>query len=96
MNLLKLLFTQSPNPNRPLVHGVLALATCLMATSSEAVAQYTGFRVDTDVTQGEDARPVQQSLTLFSNGVAYNLSQDSGELMVVDWQRDRIILLNKP
>lgn len=73
--------------------GMLVMATCL---APPLAAQDNGFRVDTDVIEGEDAKPVQRSLTLFYNSVAYNISQDSGELMVVDWKNDRIILLNTP
>ena len=54
------------------------------------------FRIETDVFEADEPKPVQRSLTLFQNGVAYNLSHDSGELMLVDWSGDRIVLINKP
>ena len=72
---------------------LLALAMTLAGMDLAVLAE-DGFRVDTDVTEGGQAKPVQRSITFFHNGVAYNLSQDSGELMVVDWKNDRIILLN--
>lgn len=73
---------------------LVVLAYTLSSLNLAEVKADEGFCVETDVIEGTEAKPVQRSATLFSNGVAYNLSQDSGELMVVDWKNDRIILLN--
>lgn len=55
-----------------------------------------GFRVATDVFIGDQKEPAQQSLTLFSGGVAYDLSYDDpNQITMIDPIRGRIILFNK-
>lgn len=54
------------------------------------------FRVVTDVFLGDHKEPAQQTLTLFSGGVAYDISfDDPNQISMVDVDRDRIVLLNK-
>ena len=54
------------------------------------------FRVVTDVLLGNQTEPAQQTLTLFSGGVAYDISfDDPNQIAMVDVDRDRIVLLNK-
>ncbi len=54
------------------------------------------FRVVTDVFLGNQKEPAQQTLTLFSGGVAYDISfDDPNQISMVDVGRDRIVLLNK-
>lgn len=54
------------------------------------------FRVVTDIFFGTQKEPAQQTLTLFSGGVAYDISfDDPNQLTMVDPARDRIVLLNK-
>lgn len=74
------------------LHGALVLIASMAPTCQ---AQSSGFRVETDVFVDGTKEPVQQSLTLFSNGVAYDSSRDQvGETTMVDPGRDRVILLN--
>ncbi len=55
-----------------------------------------GFRVATDVFVGNEKEPRQQTLTLFSGGVAYDISYDDpSQITMIDPARDRIVLLNK-
>ncbi len=54
------------------------------------------FRVVTDIFLGTEKKPAQQTLTLFSSGVAYDISfDDPNQITMVDPQRDRIVLLDK-
>ena len=56
----------------------------------------SGFRVVTDIYFGTGKEPAQQSLTLFSAGVAYDISfDDPNQITMVDPGRARIVLLNK-
>ncbi len=66
-------------------------------TAQEAVAPPTAaFRVATDIYFGSQKEPAQQTLTLFSSGVAYDISHDDpNQITMVDVARDRIVLLNK-
>lgn len=61
-----------------------------------ATGATTGFRVVTDIFFGTKKEPAQQSLTLFSSGVAYDISfDDPNQITMVDPGRARIVLLNK-
>ena len=85
---------------------VLMFAAALNVTASpawvrcqaqEPVAGPQGtFRVVTDIFFGDQKQPAQQTLTLFSAGVAYDVSfDDPNQVTMVDPARDRIVLLNK-
>lgn len=65
--------------------------------AQEAVAESaTAFRVETDIYFGDQKEPAQQSLTIFSGGVAYDISfDDPNQITLVDVSRGRIVLLNK-
>jgi hypothetical protein len=72
--------------------GVLAL---VMHAADLATAQSVGYRVETDVFAEGIKEPLQQTLTLFSDGVGYDISrEDDGQFTMVDSARGRIILLN--
>lgn len=87
--------------------GMLVMFTAMIPVltpgfSSTCLAQDTvappqaGFRVATDVFLGNQKEPAQQSLTLFSGGVAYDISYDDpNQITMIDPARDRIVLLNK-
>ncbi len=66
-------------------------------TAQEKIAPpQAPFRVVTDVFFGSQKEPAQQTLTLFSAGVAYDISfDDPNQITMVDVARDRIVLLNK-
>ena len=64
--------------------------------TQNAMTQEAGFRIETDVFVSTEQGPLQQTLTLFSAGVGYDLSLDgSDEITMVDPAGDRIVLLNK-
>lgn len=67
----------------------------MTAFATTATAQTTAFRVETDVFVGEEPKPVQQTLTLFSSGVAYDFSMDEpNRVVMIDPLRNRIVLLD--
>lgn len=70
--------------------------TVKTSSAQPAVASTAGFRVVTDIYFGTKNEPAQQSLTLFSAGVAYDISfDDPNQITMVDPGRARIVLLNK-
>ena len=81
---------------RPLGQVLLPLAAgcvCLLPTGSEASA--ADFRIETDVTQADHPKPLQQSVTIFRNGVAYDFSRDQAHrVTVVDPANNGIIFLD--
>ncbi len=80
----------------PTLNGLLSVCDAQEIASQTAVVPTAGFRVETDVLFGTQKAPVQQSLTLFSAGVAYDISRDDpNQITMVDPQRSRIVLLNK-
>ncbi|MEZ6137473.1 MAG: hypothetical protein R3C53_21505 [Pirellulaceae bacterium] len=53
------------------------------------------FRVETDISVPNEPKPIQQTLTLFKDGVAYDFSRDEPEMItMVDPQRQRIVLFD--
>lgn len=74
-----------------------AMTLALAATCTSTSAQSTGFRIETDVYVDGEASPVQQTVTLFSDGIAYDISRDDAdaEITMVQPALDRIVLLNK-
>jgi hypothetical protein len=79
--------------NRPyLAAGMLVLACSLPSIGS---AQVNEFRIETDVMVPSQTKPVQQTLTLFRGGVAYDFSRDEPEqITMVDTERKRIVLID--
>ena len=72
----------------PIAMGLLAMALISDAISAD-------FRVETDVFAAEQAQPVQQSLTLFVDGVAYDYSLgDPSHVTIVDVAQQKITLLD--
>ncbi len=64
----------------------------VLAQEDRAVA----FRVATDIYLDEKKPPIKQSLTLFSQGVYYDLEQsENGLITVIDPKRNRIVLLDR-
>ncbi|MCA9132092.1 MAG: hypothetical protein KDA45_03025 [Planctomycetales bacterium] len=98
-----------PRYGSPTVLGVLLLISVTTLVSPELVPhgskllaeenaslQQVSFRVVTDIFVSTQKEPVQQTLTLFSQGVAYDISfNDPNQITLVDPQRKRIVLLNK-
>lgn len=79
----------------PVTLAVLPVCEAQEASPQTIVAS-GGFRVQTDILYGTQTAPIQQSLTLFSSGVAYDISfDDRNQITMVDPQRSRIVLLNK-
>lgn len=80
----------------PTSNSLLPVCNAQEAAPQAVVAPSAGFRVVTDVFFGTQKAPAQQSLTLFSAGVAYDISfDDPNQITMVDPQRSRIVLLNK-
>ncbi len=80
----------------PTSNSLLNVCDAQEAEAQSIVAPAPGFRVVTDVFFGTQKSPAQQSLTLFSAGVAYDISfDDPNQITMVDPQRSRIVLLNK-
>lgn len=79
--------------NRPyLAVGILVLACSLPSIGS---AQVIEFRIETDIMVPSQTKPVQQTLTLFRGGVAYDFSRDEPEqITMVDTERKRIVLID--
>ena len=77
----------------PLLFAGALLVICSFAET--ATAQLSDFRVETDVLVPNEPKPVQQTLTLFKNGVAYDFSRDEpDQITMVDPIRMRIVLLD--
>lgn len=56
------------------------------------VMAQSGFRIETDIFVHGTAEPINQTLTLFQNGIGYDLSRVAGEdITMVDPGNDRII-----
>lgn len=69
------------------------LALC--AVPSIGSAQVNEFRVETDVFVPDQTKPLQQTLTLFRDGVAYDFSRDEpGQITILDPRRQRIVMLD--
>ncbi|MEO8269195.1 MAG: hypothetical protein ABI557_05715 [Aureliella sp.] len=80
----------------PTSNGLLRVCDAQESTAQAVSATAPGFRVVTDVFFGTQKAPTQQSLTLFSAGVAYDISfDDTNQITMVDPQRSRIVLFNK-
>jgi hypothetical protein len=82
------------------IWGAILLISAAAAHSAVAddttTIQQVGFRVETDVFFGDQKAPEQQTKTLFSGGVAYDISfNDPNQITMIDPQRDRIILMDK-
>ena len=72
----------------------LGLAVAMTILSSVGLTA-ADFRVETDVFADGQSKPVQQSLTLFSGGVAYDYSLDDPDrVTIVDVAQQRIVLLD--
>jgi hypothetical protein len=77
------------------IWGTLLLTTNCLAQESATIS-HVKFQVDTDVFFGDQDAPAQQTRTLFSGGVAYDISYDDpNQITLVDPTRNRIILLHK-
>jgi hypothetical protein len=69
---------------------------CIAQDQPPLESTQAAFRVETDVRVGTRTEPTQTSLTLFSGGVAYDISfDDPNQITMIDVQRERIVLLNK-
>jgi hypothetical protein len=76
---------------KPAALAVLAV----LVTAGYSAGQGMDFRIETDVILPLDNKPVQQSLTLFRGGVAYDYSRETPEqIMVLDHAQDRMVLLD--
>jgi len=78
--------------NRPLLAAGMLLACSFPSTGS---AQVNEFRIETDILVPSQTKPVQQTLTLFRSGVAYDFSRDEpDQITMVDPERKRIVLID--
>lgn len=75
----------------------IAMTLALAASVTEVTAQTNGFRIETDVYATGESRPIQQTVTLFADGIAYDISRDDAdaEVTMVQPALDRIVLLHK-
>ncbi len=72
--------------------GVLVAVGCFSNVGS---AQMNEFRIETDILVPSQTKPVQQTLTLFQNGIAYDFSRDEpDQITVVDPERKRIVMID--
>lgn len=84
-----------------LVFGVLvgggAMASEVVAASSTAVVgAKSSFRVETEIFEGKEDKPVSQHLLLFDGAVVYDLPITTGTTITVfDPGRQRVLLLHK-
>ncbi|QDV22163.1 hypothetical protein [Aureliella helgolandensis] len=79
-----------------MVATILSTALLVESTSAQsATANHRGFRVETDVFVAETVEPFQQTVTLFYDGVAYDIPRDQGIITVVDPKRNRMVLLDE-
>jgi hypothetical protein len=77
-------------------HSIITGA-CLVVSllATEGLGQSTAFRVETDVFASGQLKPVQQTLTLFKGGVAYDFSRDEPHrIVMIDPVRGRIRLID--
>jgi hypothetical protein len=72
-------------------------AQAVQQASASAPGRLSSFRMDTDIYSDIAKPPIKQSLTLFSNGIFYDISGDEAQretITVIDPARKRIILLD--
>lgn len=73
----------------------MVLTMLALTTIADTVGAQTDFRVETDLFHGDDKKPFHLTVTLFSDGVAYDLPRDpKGVITMVDPKRARIILFD--
>jgi hypothetical protein len=70
--------------------------TMICSVAFNATAQQNDFRVETDISIPEEPKPIQQTLTLFKSGVAYDFPRNTPEsVTLIDPARQRIVLFDK-
>lgn len=78
--------------------GIIVAVACLTSYclhSSAALAQSSDFRIETDVMESGQAKPIDQSVTLFSNGVSYEYSRESAhKITIVDSIENRVSFID--
>lgn len=74
---------------------LLTLSAIVMLLQANSLAQQANFRIETDVMQADQAKPIHQSVTLFCDGVAYDFSRDTPhQITIVDGPANRIVLID--
>jgi hypothetical protein len=75
---------------------VLSWLFCWLNSAAAQEDRAVAFRVATDIYLDEKKPPLKQSLTLFSQGVYYDLEEsENGLITVIDPKRNRIVLLDR-
>lgn len=70
--------------------------TIMICTATHLEAQQSAdFRLETDLMEAGKAKPIDQTVTLFANGIAYDYSRETPHrVMVVDASNNRITFLD--
>lgn len=70
-------------------------AITVIAMTAQDCQSQVGFRLETDLFVGDSNEPAQQTLSLFYDGVGYDISRDEeAEIVMVDHARDRIVQIH--
>jgi hypothetical protein len=80
------------------VRGLILAVVCLPSaaiTQTALMAQSSDFRIETDVMESGKGKPIDQSVTLFANGVSYEYSRETpNQITVIDTIENRVILID--
>ncbi|MBX3419971.1 MAG: hypothetical protein KF752_00300 [Pirellulaceae bacterium] len=84
---------------RPASHilavSCMKLLLCAALANCQAQDNGSSFRIETDVMLTGQAQPIQQSVTLFHNAVAYDFSRDNPHsVIVIEAAHNRIALMD--
>lgn len=72
-----------------------AILVGVAASAPSSIAHAQEFRVDSKVFQGEEEKPMAESLTLFYEGMVYDfLNSGTREVTIFDLPRGRIVLMD--
>lgn len=76
--------------------AVVAIVVCNGGETRSADGNPAAFRINTDIYDDVSKPPIKRSLTLFSEGVYYDLDDlDSSQVTVIDPVRSRIVLIDR-
>jgi hypothetical protein len=84
--------------SRTFLRGFILAVVCLPSAAifpTILMAQSGDFRIDTDVMETGKGKPVDQSVTLFANGVSYEYSRETpNQITVINTIENRVTLIN--
>ncbi len=78
-----------------MAHRLGIVVACLLASMTvNVMAQENGFRLETDVFEEGNDKPISRTVTLFHNGVAYDFPREGQRVTMVDPAGNRIVIFD--